>query len=114
MYKLNWFKNKVVSALLRFDVNKALKNMYQLGKQVGMEQERKNKPDCLICPLYLKTHPREISAYEPPSPTTEGKIEAQRPDLPDWWKRRNPHLVTTELLPKARPTRKLTPSHDSH
>jgi hypothetical protein len=84
MKRLNWFQNWIARfvGLIDFDFNQAQKDNWRQAKQIGLEEGRKEKPDCLVCPLYKNAHPREIAAYEPPSPTTDGKIEAQRKYIP--------------------------------
>lgn len=78
--KLNWFVKNYAQwrKIVRFTIDQALWAKYRQGKTEGIEQGRKEIPECLCCPYYLhaKQQPARLSAYESPDPKTDGKIAA--------------------------------------
>ena len=123
MRRLNRFQNWVLWAarIKPFDVNRALQDMLHTGMEIQRKRDEPYMKNCLMCRLYQADQRRKIGTYEPPSPTTYGKLAAQQAPSPErrepglatapaWFKRRNPDLIQTQhALPNApRMTRKLT------
>lgn len=92
MKQLNWFQKWVLRSIginpeaivqKEFNVEQALRDTWTRAKQRYLAEGRKEKADCRMCPLWkqdqIRLHGRSepIGAYEPPSPTTDGKIAAQ-------------------------------------
>jgi hypothetical protein len=79
MKHLNAFQNLVVRIcrIKPFDVNAALRLKFQQGKERGLVEGRQEKADCQVCPLW-KADQRRLTAIDDQSPTTDGKIAAER------------------------------------
>lgn len=97
-------------AAVRFNVEQALREQRRQGKEEGLAQGRLETPTCLRCPLYLQEQiSKALTAEELAAPNTDGDIAVQPKKYitPEWFKKRNPDLVKTNVLPRMRVTRDL-------
>jgi hypothetical protein len=76
--KLNWLHKKIAewTRIIRFSIEQANRDALHKGIAIGIEQGKRESPDCLACPLYRVAHsPIQLTPYERPSPiTTSGKL----------------------------------------